>query len=265
MEKDHFRLFHQPTKTLFRLGGGRRSSYGWMTRSEHNLSLPTSNEGYASFSRGLLGQENLDPAEWRLIGVSQNLIASKRVPFEIPGFQMKRSVPKTMEALQERLDAVRIEEASSVDAYLWDVFRCWSHDLLTTGHPEVKLCYAWIREKLDVLGLEDVPDLVRVGQRLSRRYWSGAASSVRESIDRLAGPEHKALILATHDVNFNLLKIIRRFGWEEEVLAFMLEKSKYRKPSPSWDAFFLAERPMDHELVLEIATLRQREDSTDNR
>ena len=134
-------------------------------------------------------------------------------------------------------------------------------------HPEEKLCQAWLREKLDVLGREDVPNLVRVGRKLTGHYWSYAASKVIKSINQHVGPEHKALILASPDVIFNLLKIIQRFGWGKEAMAGMLEESRYRKPQRSWDAFFLAERPMDQELVLDDfdTTLRRRGDSTDHR
>jgi hypothetical protein len=71
--------------------GGGSTLGNWPSpwkRSELEHTFDAVGNGLVTFHNSLLAMENFDPSEWEVVGVSMGSAASKRVPFEIPHFQL---------------------------------------------------------------------------------------------------------------------------------------------------------------------------------
>ena len=208
----------------------------------------------SSFHSSLLAEENFDVTDWEVVAVSGEVVATKRIPIEIPHFRLHREVPQTVAALRERLDAIQLEDFESVEACLWEVWSCWSIELCNFSHAQVDACRQWFIDKLIEISDEDVESYISVSTRLTGHYWDSAGELAIEALAELVGPEHKELILCKQRCGFQSLWYRSRSnGWQEEALPSMLAQCQNRIPPWSWGLFFFEKRPDDFELLVPFA------------
>ena len=245
------RLYHAPSKTVLseslNIGGGSTDGR-WPSPWRHSDREATFSLsiGCNSFELALLAPENFDASEWEVVGVSVANVAAKRVPIEIPHFRLGWQAAETIEEFGDRLDKIHLSDFESADAYLWEVWYCWSDEL-----PEGS--YSLIAEKLSTLRPEHLGTLIHVMQ--SRPLGDYHMRPFFETVRRLVGPEHKELVLANHDPTFDLLQPIIDQGWEEEALPVMVAKAqpKYFTPPKAWLDYLLKYRPLDEDLWFNMA------------
>lgn len=255
------KLYHRPTETLISLDessqeGDRR--VGPWRRERHRFSmLHGMSSVYAYFRDCLLHEANLNVKEWALVGGHQAVQATTTIPVVIPNLRLNRQVPTSEEELIASLAAIQRDPAAPTETYLWELMGCWSRD---RGRSSLK----HVGARLEALESSDVPALITVGRRLTGPYWEGASNLVAEHICRLAAPEHRELIVANIDIDFDLLPAIRAHGWEKEALPRMMAKVKgevqYRIPK-AWDELFLESGVEDVAFLTELAVRRLGEEA----
>ncbi|MEM7385175.1 MAG: hypothetical protein AAF514_09550, partial [Verrucomicrobiota bacterium] len=248
------RFFHYPTETLIEIRESEtKSERNWGPFAQKTLFLssdPRVISIHLLFRECLFHEANFDANEWALVGTHETITAARSIPFEVPDLRLNRRIPESPDDLPEKFAKVRRDDFESTEDFLWRV-------LSLSMDPHSRRENDLMNAALESLTPEDVPVLVSVGYRFTGDYWKYTARLIAAQVVRLAQPEHRDLILAHHEIDFDLFGAIRKYGWEEEALPGMIRKARDRRGVPdSWDAFFLEVKPDDPEFLTNLATRR---------
>jgi hypothetical protein len=212
-------------------GSGRLHPLMRHYRFAHGFQAPSQVE---TLSRILL-KEEFRAEDWELVVLGKRITASKRLPFTVPGVCLSRQVPRSPVDVLTNIYAVPLPGNGSdadVEDHLWGLWKCWGDRHRIVGET--------IEKKIVALGVERLPVILRVHERLVGSYWQGARFYSLRAIKELVTDADQELILEHLDTIPKLLEVIEARGWEDVAIPRMIEIAQAMPRVPhEWIEFFV--------------------------
>ncbi len=179
---------------------------------------------------------NLD--EWEIACVYKTARSATRFPFRQPHFQVLRTLPNTVDELEERLEKIVVDRKASKEvreAVLWHVWACWNHEFENLNRSK--------EERIQQLFLDKVREIdpplemtLKVTQRLAldHPFDRTPFKIMRRFLSSKVTEKDRDLVLGYHDVRCDLMEIIDQRGWQDAAFPLMLRRSRGEIVPFSW-------------------------------